>query len=155
MTSDILEVFAAELLRLYWDVRTIEHVEVNQALKSRCKNKFTRVFTKLRAWELNDFRKVVLLDTDILVRRNVDELFDLPTPTAPMRGHLAHEPGKLRPGKSLYDNTTRLQKFGINAGVIVLSPDSQVFDRMVEHLLRSHPGAHNATTAPEQDFLSA
>ena len=34
--------------------------------------RFAHVFTKLRALSLAEFDKVVLLDTDLLVRRNVD-----------------------------------------------------------------------------------
>jgi len=70
----------------------------------KCKSKFERAFTKLRAWELEEFPKVVLLDTDLLVRRNVDELFDLPTPTAYMRGHQEHFP---RSGNQRSISTTR------------------------------------------------
>ncbi len=38
--------------------------------------RFNEVWTKLRAFELIEFKKVALVDSDMLVRRNMDELFE-------------------------------------------------------------------------------
>lgn len=43
--------------------------------------RFSQVWTKLRAWELDDvFERCILVDSDMLVRRNMDELFDIDLP---------------------------------------------------------------------------
>lgn len=43
--------------------------------------RFSEVWTKLRAWDMEEYEKVILTDSDMLVRRNMDELFDLPLPS--------------------------------------------------------------------------
>jgi len=40
--------------------------------------RFDRVFAKLRAWQLGELDKVVLLDADTIVLSNVDDLFERP-----------------------------------------------------------------------------
>ena len=40
--------------------------------------RFTNVWTKLRAFELTEYERVVLVDSDMLVCRNMDELMDVP-----------------------------------------------------------------------------
>ena len=100
------------------------------------------VFTKLRAFELVEFEKIVLLDLDILILRDVDDLFCFETPAAVFRGHDNEQgPGSV-PSKN--------GKSGINAGVMVLQPSRSEFLRIVVHLQK----AGRATTAPEQDYLS-
>lgn len=48
--------------------------------------RFTNVWTKLRVFELHEYDRVILLDSDMLVRRNMDELMDWPlhAPTGPV-----------------------------------------------------------------------
>ena len=36
------------------------------------------LWTKLRVWQLDDYDKVVMIDADMLVLKNVDELFKMP-----------------------------------------------------------------------------
>ncbi|WFC94700.1 hypothetical protein MBRA1_001334 [Malassezia brasiliensis] len=43
--------------------------------------RFTNVWTKLRAFELTEYERVVLVDSDMLVCRNMDELMDMPLGT--------------------------------------------------------------------------
>ena len=40
----------------------------------------------MRVWQLTQFRTVLLLDANVGVRRNIDELLDVPTPAAVLRG---------------------------------------------------------------------
>ncbi|KAN0060935.1 hypothetical protein ACQY0O_006669 [Thecaphora frezii] len=40
--------------------------------------RFHEVWTKLRAWQLEEYDRVVLVDSDMLVRRNMDELLQHP-----------------------------------------------------------------------------
>ena len=149
-TSDVLELSATALLSLYWDVKLIDHVPVHSTLLSKCRDRLSGVFTKLRAWEQTEYAKIVLLDGDLLVTRNVDELLQLPTPTAYMRGHKSPEPGKRRDESTLTNETGQIV-YGINAGVIVLTPENA--DNILQHVANPSP-SHMATTGPEQDFLS-
>lgn len=57
-----------ELLRHIWDCRAVEHVEVAKDLETFGeRHRFAKVFTKLRAMELVDFEKVLVMDIDLLV----------------------------------------------------------------------------------------
>lgn len=44
--------------------------------------RFANVWTKLRAFELIEYDRVVLVDSDMLVRQNMDELMDWPLDTS-------------------------------------------------------------------------
>mmetsp|Transcript_45158 Transcript_45158/g.81597 ORF Transcript_45158/g.81597 Transcript_45158/m.81597 type:complete len:285 (-) Transcript_45158:102-956(-) len=78
-------------------------------------------FTKLRVWEQVDFDKLVYIDADCVVLERVDELFERPSP--------AFCPDVFPPDK-------------FNAGVIVLSPSRELFEKMQERIaeLPSHDG---------------
>ena len=61
------------LLKIFWEIRQIEHLDVHPSRLASCEKRFKMVFTKLRALELEDFSRVVLLDLDILVVRGIDD----------------------------------------------------------------------------------
>jgi Glycosyl transferase family 8 len=77
--------------------------------------RFVDQYTKLYLWSLDTLlgvRRVVYLDADTLVRRNFDELFDLPFPFAAVPDVYANSGFKLQ----------------FNAGVLVLHPSNSTFD---------------------------
>ncbi|KAH9027572.1 glycosyltransferase family 8 protein [Lactarius hengduanensis] len=76
--------------------------------------RFGDQYTKLRLWTLDQLgiQRVVYLDADTLVRRNFDELFDLPCPFAAV--------------PDVYGNSGF--KLHFNAGVLVLHTSSATFD---------------------------
>lgn len=61
----------------------VQPITTQAKAESLAAERFSQVWTKLRVWELEDlFERCVLVDSDMLVRRNMDELFDqvhLPT----------------------------------------------------------------------------
>ena len=81
-TEDVLCKPFAAALRLFWKVRRVEHVPVGKHLTQGADARFNKVFTKLRAWQLEEYHRVVLLDADLLVKVNIDELFQLEPPQA-------------------------------------------------------------------------
>lgn len=151
VTKAVVEHPAAVPLHIFWELRIIEELVVHPSRISKCEQRFKGVFTKLRAWDLTDFAKVVLLDLDILVRKNIDDFFSIETPAAVCRGH-DHEdaPGSVRDGAHLFDRDGQRGKGGINAGVMILRPSSSEYTRMKLRLQEKGP----ATSMPEQDFLS-
>ncbi|KIM24985.1 glycosyltransferase family 8 protein [Serendipita vermifera MAFF 305830] len=46
--------------------------------QSKTEARFTDIWTKVRVFELEEYEKIVFLDSDMLVRRNMDEMFDYP-----------------------------------------------------------------------------
>ncbi len=80
---------AANLLHLLWRVRPIGHPEVPKAAATKTFARLKHVWSKLRVWEKLDgeFATVILLDTDMMPVRSMDEVFANPTPAAVFRGH--------------------------------------------------------------------
>ncbi|PVF98055.1 nucleotide-diphospho-sugar transferase [Serendipita vermifera] len=61
----------------------IKEVDTVEVVQSRYNAEATvarlrDVWTKIRAFELEEYDKIVFLDSDMVVRRNMDELFDVP-----------------------------------------------------------------------------
>ena len=85
----------------------------------------------------------------------LDEMFEFAAPMALMRGHRQeqHVPGRVRPPGTYADKKGR-QKYGINAGVMVLEPSRQEFQRMCEVVSQEDHPSHLTTNGPEQDFLT-
>ncbi|HET8936930.1 MAG TPA: hypothetical protein VFN67_25985 [Polyangiales bacterium] len=118
----------ARLTRLGWQIAAVEPI-ANPAPDRLLFPRFETVFTKLRAWELTAFDRVILLDADTLVLQNVDDLFD--------RSHFAAAPDFFMPDR-------------FNSGVMLLEPSQDTFARMSEALAgaASYDGG-------DQGFLNA
>ena len=101
--------------------------------------RFLDQYTKLRIWTLDrpptSLKSIVYLDADTLVRRNFDELFDIPF--------------VFSASPDVYlDN--RGFSIGFNAGVLAIKPNSTVFDDMISKI-SSRDYKHNDA---EQGFLN-
>ena len=74
------------LLELLWKVRPVEHVQVDASLLGTCQRRFTKVFTKIRHWDLEEYELVAALDLDLLVKPGVTDLLGCRPPAAFFRG---------------------------------------------------------------------
>ncbi len=74
-------------------------------------------FCKFRLWQMTDYRKLVFIDADAIVLRNVDRLFDYPAFTA---------------APNLYEALTDFGR--MNSGVFVAEPSSRTYDSMMGEL---------------------
>lgn len=110
------------------------------------------MWQKLRAWGLIQFDKVVLLDNDLLVRRNIDRLFALP--------ELSGVPAVYEDEKivfwdpSLLDNYHKASRVvpgrdGLNAGVLVLEPKASTLKALIDEA----SSLDQRTCCPMQEFL--
>ena len=111
-----------------WRVRDVEPIP-NPAGKAQLLfPRFATVFAKLRAWELTEWERIVVLDADTLVLQNVDDLFERRTFAA-------------APDFFLPDH--------FNSGVMVLDPSAGTFARMMDalHAAGSYDGG-------DQGFLN-
>ena len=88
-------------------------------------------FAKLRLWQL-DYDRVVFLDADTLVLRNIDSLFDYPEFCA---------------APNVYESLADFHR--MNSGVFTARPDPATFEAMLERL--DAPGAFWRRT--DQTFL--
>lgn len=128
VTDDVSATARADLAALGWEVRAVAPITNPRPSEERLFARFGGTYTKLRAWELTEFDRVVLLDADTLVLRNVDELFERPA--------FAAAPDFLLPDR-------------FNSGVMVLEPSIDTFRRMMAKLgtLESYDGG-------DQGFLN-
>ena len=66
-----------------WKLRLVKHIKFQKELYPT--GRFSHVFTKLHAVGMEEYDKVIVLDTDVLVRHDMDELFEGQTPAAVRR----------------------------------------------------------------------
>jgi glycogenin glucosyltransferase len=130
-TADVTRVGRARLRAQGWSIRDVAPIPSPHP-EAHMLPRFADVFTKLRAWELEEFDRVVLLDADTLVLRNVDELFDRPA--------FAAAPDFFLPDR-------------FNSGVVVLAPSRATFADMVQ-ALDGEAGAEGYDGG-DQGFLNA
>ncbi|CAJ1373829.1 unnamed protein product [Effrenium voratum] len=148
-----------EALGEFWQLKEVDYIDGVEDLYVGKGNIFDGVFTKLGAWTLEEFEKVLLLDLDIIPLRAMDELFELPCPAAMVRGQGETEHGERVDGRRFFGGEDEKdypwgQTGGINAGVILLQPDGDVFKQMHKEVTcKNHP-CHIAGNGPEQDYLS-
>jgi inositol phosphorylceramide glucuronosyltransferase 1 len=99
--------------------------------------RFVDQYTKLYLWSLDTLlgvRRVVYLDADMLVRRNFDELFDLPFPFAAVPDVYSQSGFKLQ----------------FNAGMLSLHPNTSTFESVRTRISDARYPAKEA----EQAFLN-
>ena len=113
VTADVSREACERLSGQGWQVRDVEPLENPNPETARLFERFRTVFTKLRAWELVDFDKIVLLDADVITLQNIDDLFERPSISA-------------APDFFLPDR--------FNSGLMVIQPSAQMFARIIEAL---------------------
>ena len=91
-------------------------------------------FVKLRLWELDQYKKVVFLDADMLVIQNIDRLFGYPEFVA---------------APNVYESLADFHR--MNSGVFVAEPSHTTFDTMLARL--DQPGVFWPRT--DQTFLQS
>jgi len=107
---------------------------------------------KLRAFEMIQYSKVFFLDADILIRRPLDEVFDLEAPAGvlyPNHSASRRDDGKKIPRKSLV-------KQRLNAGAWLLEPSRETFAQVCEKAARAWAWPHDipASCCPEEELLT-
>lgn len=91
-------------------------------------------FAKLRLWQLTDYDRIVFIDADAIVLRNIDRLFAYPEFSA---------------APNVYESLADFHR--LNSGVFVAKPSQATFEAMLERLDR--PGAFWRRT--DQTFLES
>jgi alpha-N-acetylglucosamine transferase len=76
-------------------------------------------FAKLRLWQMAGYEKIVFLDADVLVLRNIDRLFSYPEFSA---------------APNVYESLADFHR--LNSGVFVARPSEVIFSAMLERLDR-------------------
>ena len=96
-------------------------------------------FDKLQIWGLTQFEKIVFLDSDMLIVRNIDSLFD----KEPFSAVCAD---KSYPGNESWT--------GLNSGLMVVKPDKNVEEALLDsiNVVAEHAKSHNILIG-DQDVI--
>mmetsp|Transcript_20810 Transcript_20810/g.36716 ORF Transcript_20810/g.36716 Transcript_20810/m.36716 type:complete len:703 (+) Transcript_20810:43-2151(+) len=157
--TDDLPMNYLKLLASVWTLQEVDYIDGVEALYNMRGTNFDGVFTKLQAWSLVQYDKVLLLDLDIIPLRPLDSLFELEAPAALVRGQSELNHGEETDGRRFFtgedcEGNAWGQSGGINAGVILLKPCRDLFRRMLREVTcPSHP-CHISGNGPEQDYLT-
>lgn len=116
VTADVDGKARARLTAQGWILREIEPIANPLEKDALLYARFAATFTKLRAFDLAEFDKIVFVDADTVVLRNVDELFERPA--------IAAAPDFFMPDR-------------FNSGVMVIEPSHELFGRLHGSLLAS------------------
>jgi len=130
------------LQRCCCDVLAVEPIASPQKVSAGADARYELALTKLRVLQLKKFgfKKIVLMDSDILVLQNIDELFWMPAPAATVSA------------STLLGHTTEPR---LSTGVMVLEPSEEEFQSVMKRL---HENVQNAESNIvlrfiEQDIL--
>ncbi len=151
-------------------LRDVEPLRPGSNLQDHYANaRFAEVWTKLAAWQLTEFERVVFLDADMLVTQNMDELFSLELGAGSIAAchacrcnpnRIASYPANWAPENCFYTHCRGIAHTSepgmvdnyLNAGFLVLTPDLAVFADMVGQLAAVEDLARFPFA--EQDFLN-
>jgi len=147
------------LLSKQWTLQKVAYIDGVAALYHKKGGRFDGVFTKLNAWNLVKYAKVLLLDLDTIPLQSLEGLFELQTPAAMVRGNSDWPHGMKVDGRFMFRTEDDPkwpweQGGGINAGVILLKPCSKTFHQMISEVTSKVHPAHVPGSGPEQDYLS-
>ncbi|KAF2296589.1 hypothetical protein GH714_000404 [Hevea brasiliensis] len=106
-----------------WKIHTIQRIRNPKAEKDAY-NEWN--YSKFRLWQLTDYDKIIFIDADMLILRNIDLLFEMPEITA------------------IGNNATLF-----NSGVMVVEPSNCTFQLLMDHIneIESYNGG-------DQEFAS-
>lgn len=113
VTPDVPQAARETLAAQRWQVREVETVQNPTPDGELLFSRFKFSFTKLQAWSLDDFDKVVLMDADTIALTNIDDLFERPA--------IAAAPDFLLPDR-------------FNSGVMVIEPSKKLLRSMLDAL---------------------
>lgn len=113
ITSDVPPEALRRLVRAGWELREVAPIANPHPEGALLFRRFGASFTKLRVFDLTEFERVVFLDADTIVLRNIDDLF--------ARTGFAAAPDFFMPDR-------------FNSGVMALAPSHALFERMLAAL---------------------
>ncbi|MBL8976249.1 MAG: hypothetical protein JNK56_36930, partial [Myxococcales bacterium] len=108
-TPDVPCEATARLAAQGWEIREVAPIPNPHRSDELLFRRFGASFTKLRAFDLCEYERIVFLDADTIVIRNIDDLFQ-------------------RPGFAAAPDFFMPDRF--NSGVMVIDPSRALFERL-------------------------
>ena len=149
VTPDVSSEYRTYLREVYTHVIAIDYMEVSLNIFSEKDTRFINVFTKLECLSLVQYEKIILLDLDMIIARNIDHLFKLKAPAACIKRFYVPY-GKPIPPTMICSEEKLVGS--INAGLMLLKPDLTELDAIKSDIATNNQ--INAFKYPEQDYLS-
>ena len=153
----------AQLLKAFWTVQDVEHMPLPKHLRKTEQKRLYGVYSKLQTWRIFaeppwKLKRVLLMDGDMICNHNIDDCFTTRSPAAVMRGEADTNLAERRPAETYFfrgDEKTfthegQPMKGGINGGLVLFEPSSEVHEDMMKEL----ETFSTPTGMAEQDFLS-
>jgi hypothetical protein len=138
-------------LKKYYKIVNVNYVDIDTGIiKNYEKSRFKDVFTKFQCFKLIEYKKILMIDIDMLVLKNMDHLFNLEAPAACLRRHdLKH--GQKIDERYIVKNKKLIG--GINAGLMLLTPNIDEYNFMLLDI-KTNKNNDMQFKNPEQDYLS-
>ena len=155
-TDEVRDSGISEILGTIWQSETLQHL--NTGLEGAHASRLSKVWTKLKIWQVpccEEVKVCVLLDTDILVRHNLDALFSEVSHVqlaACWRGNNDFFHTSPRSAHTIRNHQCRLGG-GINSGVMVLKPSQKTFADLTA-VLGTFDLKSFSKGGAEQDYIS-
>ena len=153
-TDEVPEVWRQGLASIGWLLQEVQHIEYSPKVYKKT-GRFHQVFTKLQVVGLSNYSKVVMLDSDLLIRSaDIDEIFTRDAPAA-VRRHSSGDYVDFEPVGDEMFFVQGKQIGGINAGFVLLNASLKDLKKMQLQLKNALvPGRLPFTHGPEQDYLT-
>lgn len=149
VTQDISSQYKYYLKTLYTHVIEIDYIQVNPQIFLEETTRFRDVFTKLECLSLVQYDKIILLDLDMIVAKNIDHLFQLQPPAACVKKYYVPYGEKI-PSNMICRGDQLVG--GINAGLMLLKPDIDELNDIKSDI--NQDAQIRKYRYPEQDYLS-
>lgn len=149
VTPDVSPEYREYLRPVYTNIIEINYVAVNPEIFADATTRFRDVFTKLACFDLVQYEKIILLDLDMIVAKNIDHLFQLTAPAAVVKHHYVAY-GKKIPAGMICRNGELVGS--INAGLMLLEPSLEEWADIQQDISRNVQ--LKKFKYPEQDYLS-
>jgi alpha-N-acetylglucosamine transferase len=144
ITKDISTSTMSTLDKYHVSHKTVE-MEIDNPTNVDRSHRWFPTYSKLNVFDQTQYDKVVYLDADMLILRNIDELFEHKHMSAVIAGGML-------PGKSLRRH--------LNSGMFVIEPSRKLFEDMINKIgkiekLESGGNIDKPRHGSDQDFLNA
>jgi lipopolysaccharide biosynthesis glycosyltransferase len=149
LTPDVSPEYRSYLKKVYTHLIDIDYVDVSSEIFSEENTRFRDVFTKLVCLDLVQYDKIILLDLDMIITKNIDHLFKLNPPAACLKKYYVKY-GEIIPAKMICINNKLVGS--INAGLMLLKPNADEWKAIQKDISKSKQ--INKYKYPEQDYLS-
>ncbi|EXX59162.1 uncharacterized protein OCT59_008252 [Rhizophagus irregularis] len=123
------------------ELKAIERIHPTNKLKEYIWDHYQDCWTKLRVWDIEGYDRVVFLDADILVMKNIDHLMNMNLPK-----------DFLGAVNACTCNSRKKQNYPKDCGLLVLTPSKQIFEDL-SNFLYNHPDV-DSLCFPDQDVLN-